>query len=343
MDQNSSLVVDFSHQTKSSPFVVEVRGDSVFITEVAQILGWLGAGLMTASSDASGIMHCWPEISQDSQTRNPDGSATRLDIEFSLHDDSQIHSGQGHCWKHLFHNPVIVQGYSVPRRPGETRSSPGIEIPLNVMAELVGSTRITGFSGSVVIKGFSDMLVLTKIIEGCSGTTGTVVPVLVLLLMSNPPAYRKLQQEIDGVVAAGLDTPIISDAQAKTLTYLQAVIKESLRCFPPIPALSPKRTSKATTLCGKYLPPNTEVSWCAWGIMKNKAVFGPDAEIFNPERWLTTDVEKLKAMDDIQSLVFMSKSRWQCLGKAFAYQELGKLIFEVCLAAPGCEHRIGRD
>jgi cytochrome P450 len=166
---------------------------------------------------------------------------------------------------------------------------------------------------------------------GGSGTTATAVPVIILYLISNPPAYRKLQREIDAVVAAGMETSVISDSKAKSMTYLQAVIKEGLRCFPPIPALSPKRTSKPTTLCGKYLPPNTEVSWSAWGMMKNKDIFGPDAHMFNPDRWLTANTEKLKAMDDIQGLVFMSKSRWQCLGKAFAYQELGKLFFEVSL------------
>lgn len=174
---------------------------------------------------------------------------------------------------------------------------------------------------------------LVQLLAG-SGTTATVVPVVVLLLMSNPPAYRKLQQEIDAFVAEDPDLSVVTDAQAKSLPYLQAVIKEALRCFPPIPALSPKRTSRATTLCGKHLPPNTEVSWSAWALMKNKGVFGADAAMFNPDRWLTSDAERLKAMDDIQGLVFMSKSRWQCLGKLFAYQELGKLIFEVWTFPP---------
>ena len=51
-------------------------------------------------------------------------------------------------------------------------------------------------------------------------------------LMTNTKAYKKLLLEIDDAVQAGKIPPVgeavISDAQAKELSYLQAVIKEVL-------------------------------------------------------------------------------------------------------------------
>jgi Cytochrome P450 len=51
-------------------------------------------------------------------------------------------------------------------------------------------------------------------------------------LMTNPNAYRKLLLDIDNAAQAQKIPPVnggvISDAQAKELPYLQAVIKEVL-------------------------------------------------------------------------------------------------------------------
>jgi cytochrome P450 len=63
--------------------------------------------------------------------------------------------------------------------------------------------------------------------------------------------------------------------------------------------------------------------------MKDKTVFGHDADVFEPQRWLHAEPARLKAMLSVQGLVFASGSRWECLGKRLAYLELGKAVFEV--------------
>jgi cytochrome P450 len=65
--------------------------------------------------------------------------------------------------------------------------------------------------------------------------------------------------------------------------------------------------------------------------MKDKEVFGADADVFAPERWLTADPDRLKTMEAVQGLVFAGGTRWECLGKRLAYIELNKAIFEVSL------------
>ncbi|KAB5576338.1 cytochrome P450 [Coniochaeta sp. 2T2.1] len=63
--------------------------------------------------------------------------------------------------------------------------------------------------------------------------------------------------------------------------------------------------------------------------MKDTHVFGADAEVFSPERWLDADPERLEAMEDVQGLVFASGTRRECLGKRLAQLELEKALFEL--------------
>ncbi|KAK0648117.1 cytochrome P450 family protein [Cercophora newfieldiana] len=165
---------------------------------------------------------------------------------------------------------------------------------------------------------------------GGSDTTATALRIAVFHISSNPRAYRRLQAEIDSA-ASSVTRPIIADAEAKKLPYLQATIKEALRMWPPISGLMPKVSARDDVICGKAVPAGTMVGWCAFGAMKNKGVFGENADDFEPARWLEAEPEKLKEMEATQALVFVAGTRWECLGKKLAYSELGKVLFEFFL------------
>lgn len=57
-----------------------------------------------------------------------------------------------------------------------------------------------------------------------------------------------------------------------------------------------------------------KVGICWWGTSRNKKVYGEDADVFRPERWLETSPEELEIMEKINELIF-SPGKWQCLGK----------------------------
>lgn len=65
----------------------------------------------------------------------------------------------GRCWRDLFRNPVVVKGYPIRDRSAQDI---GLEIPLDIMAALVGSHRITRFAERTFIKSFSAMLLLNN-------------------------------------------------------------------------------------------------------------------------------------------------------------------------------------
>lgn len=170
---------------------------------------------------------------------------------------------------------------------------------------------------------------LVNIIAG-SDTTATAIRTTMLYLMSSPQAYRKLAHEIRTAAAKGHISSPITDEEARTLPYLQAVIKEGMRVFPPVTGLMPTVVPPGgDVIRGIPVPEGTEIGWSAFGVQHNKGVYGLDAETFRPERWLEVKDEKvLQEMTSTWELVF-KYGKWQCLGRSVALLELNKIFVEV--------------
>ncbi|KAH6855941.1 cytochrome P450 11B2 [Chaetomium sp. MPI-CAGE-AT-0009] len=161
-------------------------------------------------------------------------------------------------------------------------------------------------------------------------TTATALRHTVFFLSTCPKAYRKLQDEIDAAVGR-VTRPVIADAECTELRFLQACIQESLRCWPPLSGLQAKVSDVDDVICGVQVPAGTHIAFGWFEIMRDKGVFGDNAEVYNPMRWLEADPEHLKEMEATQGLAFAAGSRWECLGKRLANIEMGKVIFELFL------------
>ncbi|KAF2770173.1 putative P450 monooxygenase [Teratosphaeria nubilosa] len=161
-----------------------------------------------------------------------------------------------------------------------------------------------------------------------SDTTATSMRAILLMIISNPSVYRKLQEEIDNMAASGqLDSPV-ADKQSCQMPYLQACIKEGLRRWPPITQLRERMCpAEGDVYKGKAIPPGTFIGINAWGLQLHP-VYGPDAKVFRPERWLEADPERLKAMSRVHELVF-GYGNTKCLGIPIAMMNLNKFIVEL--------------
>lgn len=174
---------------------------------------------------------------------------------------------------------------------------------------------------------------LLQVLAG-SDTSATSIRATMLYLMSHPRIYRKLQAEIDAAVRAGkAPSPVIKASEAAELPYLQAVIKEGMRIWPAVTGMLPKVVppgGDTVEIDGKqvYLPGGTNVGYCAWGIHHNKDVFGEDAHVFRPERWLEARGENLARMAKTAELIW-GWGKYQCLGRPVATIELNKVFFEL--------------
>ncbi|GAP88867.1 putative cytochrome P450 [Rosellinia necatrix] len=177
---------------------------------------------------------------------------------------------------------------------------------------------------------------ILQIVAGAD-TTGGALKGTFMYVTTNPRVYKALQAEIDDAVASGAAPAapgIITAMQAKGLPYLQAVIRESMRMFPPVNNPLSRTTPPAgdtVTIEGKevYIPGGVCVLPSFKAMHRNKRVYGDDADVFRPERWIDEkDKKKLEAMKHEQNIAF-GHGRWLCLGKAIALRELGVAVFEL--------------
>ncbi|OAA70411.1 benzoate 4-monooxygenase cytochrome P450 [Cordyceps fumosorosea ARSEF 2679] len=201
-----------------------------------------------------------------------------------------------------------------------------------VVAERYGADPLVkrDMLGSFVKHGFSqkdaETEALIQIIAG-SETTATAIQATILHVITSPRVYARLQAEIDAAEAEGRVSRPVTNAEAQSLEYLQAVILEGLRVFPPAAALYPKVCDADEVVCGVPVPAGTNVAWSPWSIMRDRDVFGEDADLFRPERWL--GASRTKTMEQTVMMAFASGSRWECLGKNIAQLELNLVFVEL--------------
>ena len=158
-----------------------------------------------------------------------------------------------------------------------------------------------------------------------SDTTATAIRSTLLHLIMHPRIMSKLRAEIS---STALSSPI-QDTEARKMPYLQAVIKEGLRIFPPIVGLMSKEVPPGGDIIhNQFVPGGTKIGFGAWSCFRDTNAWGHDAETFRPERWLEASPEALKEMEATSELAF-GYGRYQCLGKNLAMMELNKIFVEV--------------
>ena len=149
-----------------------------------------------------------------------------------------------------------------------------------------------------------------------------------LAITSNPRVYARLVREIDDAIAGNTISSPIKDEEARRLPYLQACIAEGLRRFPPITQLRERMAPpEGDVHKGQRIPGGTFIGLNAWGLQLNP-IFGPDADVFRPERWLVDDLNLVKEMARVQELIF-GYGTTRCLGIPIATMNLNKIFVEV--------------
>ncbi|KAJ0268101.1 hypothetical protein Brms1b_008897 [Colletotrichum noveboracense] len=188
-----------------------------------------------------------------------------------------------------------------------------------------------GLPKSADSAGFGALMGLTTLRIAGSDTTATAIRMILLSLLSNPSAFAALRAEIDAGIASGMLSFPVKDSEAKAMPYLQAVIREGLRLYPPSTGVVSKEVPQGgDTIHGYKLPAGTQLGENICSIGRTREVFGPDAHLFRPERWIeaTNDNEKFRMMVATTDLVF-GFGKFYCMGRNIALMELNKIFVEV--------------
>ncbi|TFB01273.1 hypothetical protein CCMA1212_006791 [Trichoderma ghanense] len=143
---------------------VEAVGTARSIADIAGQLGWLATTLSSSHRERV-ISFCHPEISGFSAHSDEEGFDStficRVNTE-TEHLRDNLPSVNGQCWHRLFNNPVVVTGYPIKPRKGFVVEA-GLELPFDMMATLSDCQFLTTWEGKTVIKGFSAMLIPTRV------------------------------------------------------------------------------------------------------------------------------------------------------------------------------------
>jgi len=154
---------------------------------------------------------------------------------------------------------------------------------------------------------------------------------VVFYIARDPHLQKQLQYELDAAFEVpddGVETIATYD-EVRRLPFLSACIRETLRYAPSIaqiPRASPSDTG--LELLGKHIPPGTAVSTSAWIVGRDTALYGSDADVYRPSRWLEATSDQLKEWDRLD-MTFGYGAR-KCLGRHLAMIQLWKVIAEVC-------------
>jgi cytochrome P450 len=163
---------------------------------------------------------------------------------------------------------------------------------------------------------------LMSMIAAGSDTSANALAAILFHLMKNPKALAKLQDEFE---AADLSRPIPAYSQVSKLPYLHAVIREGMRLFPalthPMERLVP---AGGANVAGIFIPQGTSVGCLQLAMHLNKKVFGEDAKVFRPERWLEASAEQLRVME--MAHIGFGRGRRVCIGQHIAVMEMKKVI-----------------
>ncbi|GAB9476705.1 Cytochrome p450 [Globisporangium polare] len=154
-------------------------------------------------------------------------------------------------------------------------------------------------------------------------TTSQSMAWLLLMLNRYPAVLERiraeLKEKVPGLIDGSVVVPTMEDVAQ--LTYLEAAIRESIR-LNPVVAMNARTALKDTTLHdGTWIKAGTRVAMPHYAMARLTSVWGEDAEMYNPDRWLDSDTGKLIQMSPFKFTAFLGGPR-QCLGMKFAFMEM---------------------
>ncbi|KAL3531080.1 hypothetical protein ACH5RR_010402 [Cinchona calisaya] len=157
---------------------------------------------------------------------------------------------------------------------GEGQEADFMDVMLSTLPE---NGEISGHKRDDIIKSTTALLILTA----SESTAETLIWALSLLL-NNPNILKIAQNELD--VQVGKQR-WVAESDIKNLTYLQALVKETLRLYPPGPLSGPREAIEDCYLGNFFVPKGTRLIVNLWKLHRDPRIWSNPLE-FKPERFL---------------------------------------------------------
>ncbi|KAK3064046.1 hypothetical protein LTS18_010552 [Coniosporium uncinatum] len=162
------------------------------------------------------------------------------------------------------------------------------------------------------------------------------------LLAIHPEIQKRLREEIQEKLPSNPWSEVDLTGLLEGLPLLNGVCNETLRLYPTVP-ITVRDTIRDTTLVGQPIPKGTQILLSPWAINRSPHLWGDEAQVFKPERWINPETggpnKTGGATSNYDQLTFLHGPR-SCIGQGFAMAELRCLVaafvgaFELEMARP---------
>nr|GMD43505.1 cytochrome P450 82C4-like [Ipomoea batatas] len=205
---------------------------------------------------------------------------------------------------------AILQDWVDVRRK-EMRSNEDQKF-IDVMLSMIDDqfTKGYNYSRDTVIKA-----VVLSMLQDASETFASHLTWILAVLLKHPESLMRVQEEIDTNIGK---ERWAEDYDINNLPYLQAVVKETLRIYPPGPYLAPHEAVKDCIVDGYHIPKGTQLYVNVWRLHRDPKIWS-DPEKFLPERFMRT-LEGEAAQNRQYQFVPFGLGRRSCPGMLYATQ-----------------------
>ncbi|WP_277344138.1 cytochrome P450 [Paraglaciecola sp. 20A4] len=153
-------------------------------------------------------------------------------------------------------------------------------------------------------------------------TTSATLSFAIEFLLHNPDVLKQAREVVDSVL--GTETPRFEHLQH--LKYIEQILMETLRLWPPAPAFT-VRANKDTLLAGKYeVTSREDIIILIPSLHRDPKVWGDAPDKFDPDRFATEQAEKLPP----NAWKPFGNCARACIGRPFAMQE-AQLVLSMLL------------
>ncbi|XP_038210435.1 cytochrome P450 4g15-like [Zerene cesonia] len=159
-----------------------------------------------------------------------------------------------------------------------------------------------------------EMLVL---VLAATDTSAVGASFTAVMLSKHPDVQEKVYEEIRKVI--GEKNRLIEASDLANLKYLEAVIKETLRLYPPVPIFVRAVHKDITLPSGVTLVKGSNLLLSVWGAHRHPKYWGEDAEEFKPDRFIKGNFKQT-------AFIPFSCGPRGCLGYKYAMMSLKTMI-----------------
>ncbi|OAP62295.1 hypothetical protein AYL99_04498 [Fonsecaea erecta] len=177
--------------------------------------------------------------------------------------------------------------------------------------------------------GLSDLDIASEcadhLLAGIDTTSDSLMFMIWALSLPQHKKYQdKLREELSHISVDSQGLPEPKDLTQ--LPYLNAVVRESLRLYAPLPAFEPRSSPVDTVIDGYEIPAGTIVGMSPYCLHRDEGVY-PSPLAFRPERWLTDSGTLIPESDprNRNFWAFSSGAR-MCIGMHLANAEMLTLL-----------------